>query len=103
MARSTLLVECSNLAVAVLQLLFFVPILAGGGSLDILVGGPFLFRVDGLSLSFGVLWTVALACLLLAGIGSGVQGALMAVGLLLIAYAREPLMLLAGWEITGLS
>jgi len=115
------------LLLAALQLLL-VPQVLGGRALDFV-----LFRVDALSLAFGVAWTLALG---LAGIRNGydegrrtkdegriteigptttfripnsafrIRGGLyllFTIGLLGMAYAREPLVLLAGWEVAGLA
>jgi hypothetical protein len=106
--RWTAIAIAFAVGLALLQLLFFLPTVAGGRALD-LISWPgargALFRVDGLSLVFGVVWTVAVAL----GVASvaptkRVHGglALMTAGLLLVAYARELLVLYMGWEVAGL-
>ena len=64
MTRSTgtLALAGCNLAVAGLQLLFFLPVVEGWRAHDVALwgGGPLLLRVDRLSLLFGVVWAVAL-------------------------------------------
>ncbi|HET6262883.1 MAG TPA: hypothetical protein VFG99_11695, partial [Chloroflexia bacterium] len=103
----------ANLALALLQLLFFFPVVSEGRSLDLLTwpGASIasLFRVDGLSLIFGVAWTLAaaLAATSLRHAGRtwaflNVLVCLFSVGLLLVAYARHPLVLYLGWEVAGL-
>jgi hypothetical protein len=85
------------LLLAALQLLL-VPQVLGGHALDFA-----LFRVDALSLAFGVAWTLAL------GIWSStfrIQWGLFLLftaGLFGIAYSREPVVLLVGWEMAGLA
>ncbi|HEX9988403.1 MAG TPA: hypothetical protein VGE45_07995 [Chloroflexia bacterium] len=103
----------ANLAPALLQLLFFFPIVSEGRSLDLPLWpgagfGP-LFRVDGLSLIFGVAWTLsaALAATSLRYTARNrlllnVLACLISAGLLLVAYARHPLVLYLGWEVAGL-
>src|SRR5437868_8844025 len=106
MARSTTFFAWVSLAVAALQALFFVPMISGGGGDDVSVGGLLLFRIDGLSVVFGAVWVVALALTLLAeramAIGVRVHAALLTVGLLLVAYAREPWVFAVGLEIAAL-
>jgi hypothetical protein len=99
------LVGC-NLAVAGLQLLFFLPVVDGGRTLDVALwaGRPPLFRVDRLSLLFGVAWAVALALATLAAQANGKRWAwmwLVTLGLLGAAYAREPVLFYVGWEVAG--
>src|SRR5436190_20030400 len=53
------LAALANLGVALLQLLLFLPGLVEGHILD--APFPFAYRVDSLSLTFGVSWTLALA------------------------------------------
>jgi hypothetical protein len=92
---------------ALLQLLFFLPTVAGGRALD-LVSWPgargSLFRVDSLSLLFGVTWTLALALVVAATSDRLRIGFtfLMTAGLLIVACAREPLVFYVGWEVAGL-
>ncbi|HST06037.1 MAG TPA: hypothetical protein VLQ48_15065 [Chloroflexia bacterium] len=90
-----------------LQLLFFLPVVGEGRTLDVALwaGGPPLFRVDGLSLTFGVAWMVALA--FAAGTIQSKDRrwawiGLVPAGLLVSAYAREPVLFYAGWEMAGL-
>ena len=107
MTRSTgsLVLAGCNLAVAGLQLLFFLPVVEGGRALDVALwsGGPLLLRVDRLSLLFGVVWAVALALAALAIEGNDKRWAwLVTLGLLGAAYAREPVLFYMGWEVAGL-
>lgn len=93
------------MAVAGLQLLFFLPVVEGGSALDVAAwsGGPLLLRVDRLSLLFGVVWAVALALAVPAVEGSDKRWAwLVTLGLLGAAYAREPILFYLGWEVAGL-
>jgi hypothetical protein len=108
MASSPLvwLLAVFNLLLAALQLLFFVPMVVGGRSLDLV-----FFRVDALNFAFGVVWALALglglpALMARTGLSSIRLTALLSlfsVGLLGLAYAREPLVFLVGWEIAGLA
>ena len=107
MTRSigTLAFAGCNLAVAGLQLLCFLPVVEGGRALDVALwsGGPLLLRVDRLSLLFGVVWAVALALAVLAVEGNDKRWTwLVTLGLLGAAYAREPILFYAGWEVAGL-
>jgi hypothetical protein len=103
----------ANLALALLQLLFFFPVVSEGRSLELPLwpGASIepLFRVDGLSLTFGVAWALAaaLAATSLRHAGRtwaflNVLACLISIGLLLVAYARHPLVLYLGWEVAGL-
>jgi hypothetical protein len=104
----------ANLALALLQLLLFFPTVSEGRSLDLPLwpGADFepLFRVDGLTLIFGVAWALAaaLASTSLRHVADrtwpllNVLVCLISAGLLLIAYARHPLVLYLGWEVAGL-
>jgi hypothetical protein len=95
-----------NLLAAGLQLLFFVPVVVGGRSLDFT-----FFRVDALNLAFGVVWTLAFGLglpALTAHVGSlsirlTTIFSLFPLGLLALIYARDPLLFLVGWEIAGLA
>ena len=94
------------LVAAGLQVVLFLPEIVGNRALDVSMwGGAALFRVDGLSVGFGVVWCVSLAVLSFAWAGDEGAGvlpaSLMLVGLLGMAYAREPLVLVAGWELAG--
>ena len=93
-----------SLLVAGLQLLFFVPLITAGRSLDFV-----FFRVDALNLAFGATWMLAL------GLGLPALAArarlsirlmaicsLFSLGLLVLSYAREPLLYLVAWEFVGL-
>src|SRR5438270_6842767 len=107
--RGTAIAIAFDVGLALLQLLFFAPTVWGGRALDLasVTGGRALFRVDGLGLAFGVAWTLGMA-LLLAGSAPeervpGGLAALMTVGLLSVAYAREPLVFYLGWEVAGLT
>ncbi|HYP41369.1 MAG TPA: hypothetical protein VEX13_13500 [Chloroflexia bacterium] len=103
----------ANLALALLQLLLFFPIVSEGRSLDLPIWPSAyfepLFRVDGLSLTFGVAWALA-AALAATSLRHAerawpllnVLACLISVGLLLVAYARHPLVLYLGWETAGL-
>jgi hypothetical protein len=107
MTRSTgtLALAGCNLAVAGLQLLFFLPVVEGGRALDVALwgGGPLLLRVDRLSLLFGVVWAVALAVAALVVEGNDKRWAwLVTLGLLGAAYAREPILFYTGWEVAAL-
>jgi hypothetical protein len=108
MIRGTVPIALLNFGVAILQLLFFVPMVAGGSgySFGEWIGGGPLFRVDALALCFGVAWAVSLGLGLLVQQNGDTlfraQAALLTVGLLTVAYAREPLVLLVGWEIGAL-
>jgi hypothetical protein len=93
------------LLLAGIQVLLFAPAVSGGRSLDFLT-----FRVDALSLAFGAVWTLALGLGLLAlvearqlaGRAAGILF-IFSAGLLDLAYTREPLLFLVGWEIAGLA
>jgi hypothetical protein len=105
--RGTAIVIAFNAGLALLQLLLFLPIVAGGRSLDLVSWpgalGP-LFRVDSLSLLFGVGWAAGIA-LTVATTSDRLQigfPSLMTASLLIMAYAREPLVLYVGWEVAGL-
>src|SRR5258708_35124641 len=84
------------LLLAGLQALLFAPSVNGGRSLDFLP-----FRVDALNLAFGVAWTLALGLGLpallddrrMSGRAAGILF-IFSVGLLDLAYAREPLVFL---------
>jgi hypothetical protein len=108
MVRRTFPVALLLMGVAVLQLLFFVPVVGGGGSVSFggWLGSEALFRVDALGLAFGVVWAFSLGLgLLVWGRGEGLAGlqvGLLIVGLLPVAYAREPLVLAIGWEVAAL-
>jgi hypothetical protein len=75
---------------------------AGGRGFDLLpVLGGGLYRVDALGVTLGVVWALAV------GLGWPRQAGrlpalLLVVGLLHVAYAREPLLLYLGWELAGL-
>jgi len=106
------------LLLAALQLVLFLPQVSGGRALDFT-----LFRVDALGLAFGVAWSLALGMRNVEDEGRRtkdegaraetgpngtfrIQGGLtllFTAGLLAMAYAREPLVLLVGWEIAGLA
>ncbi len=94
-----------NVALAAAQLLLFAPIVAGVHSAD-LIGAPvgLLFRVDGLSLVLGVVWSLAMAVASakVEGAPAALYVALMSVGMLSMAYARDPWLLYLGWEVAGL-
>ncbi len=93
------------LLLAGLQVLLLAPVVGGGRSLDFLV-----FRADALSVAFGVAWMLCLGLSLpnlvdarqLSGRTAGIIF-IFSVGLLALAYAREPLVFLVGWEIAGLA
>jgi hypothetical protein len=97
----------AGLALAALQLVLFVPILLEGSVLDL----PPLYRVDSLTVTFGVLWSLSAAfaagALLRTGWAHGRRAAgaisLMLLGLLQAAYSRDMLQLLVGWEVAGLA
>ncbi|MEO8286725.1 MAG: hypothetical protein ABI670_09850 [Chloroflexota bacterium] len=101
-----------NLLLAGLQLFVFAPLVGGGRSLDVsLWPGDLLFRADALNVAFGVAWTLTLALGLPVFAGphnpvsmkqAGLFG-LTSIGLLVMAYARQPLLFLLGWEVVGLS
>ncbi len=97
------------LVIAALQLIFFLPLIAGNQAVDVAFwnGGPILLRVDGLSLIFGVIWSLALAGLIF-GSGAdakdrGLLSSLILLGLLGMAYSRDPLIFVASWELAGLA
>lgn len=81
---------------------------AGGNATDFgqWVGPSAIFRIDSLALLMGVVWPVGLALALFTQHRTNtllwVQACLLLIGLLLAAYAREPLILSLGWEIAGL-
>src|SRR5438105_15790597 len=109
------LASFANLGVALLQLLLFVPRIVEGNALD----APYLlaYRVDSLSVTFGVAWTLALAlaAALLATVEADWANArrdrrwvawsicLMSLGLLDVAYSRDLLTLYLGCEVAGLA
>lgn len=91
--------------IAGLQLAIFATAVSGGRSFDFLA-----YRVDGLNLAFGVGWILALGL----GLPTVAANAKLtwkqalylcsfSVGLLNMAYAREPLLFVFGWEVVGLS
>jgi hypothetical protein len=96
------LVVAFNLLLAALQLLFLVPVVSGGRSLDL-----YLFRADALNLAFGA--SVALAL----GIGAAILASLrprqaaclilFSLSALALAYARDPLAFILAWELAGLA
>jgi hypothetical protein len=92
------------LALAAGQVALFAPEVAAGRALD-----AGIYRVDGLGLVLGVAWCGAavLAAWVMGGLGIGDRRlaylCLMAVAVLNMAYAREPLLLYAAWEVLGLA
>jgi hypothetical protein len=84
------------LVFAALQLVLFLPVVSVGRSTDL---GP--FRADGVALVFGVTWALVIAAssFRLGGSQHTVALLLLLVGLSGVAYAREPLLLYAGWEV----
>jgi hypothetical protein len=90
------------IVLAAAQALLFAPEVAAGRALE-----AGLYRVDGLGLVFGVAWCLgaAAAAWVMArqGITRGIALplGLMSVGVLSMAYAREPLLLYAAWEVAG--
>src|SRR5947208_2054453 len=99
------LLACFNLLLAALQVPLFVAV-AGGHAIDWT-----FFRADALNVAFAVAWTLALGLALPALAGSGTRLSprlaaylcLFSLGLLGMAYAREPLVFLIAWEIAGLA
>lgn len=88
---------------ALVQAVVLGPLVAGGRGMDMLpafAGG--LYRVDALGVVLGVTWVLAV------GLGwprnaGWVPALLLVIGLLHVAYAREPLLLYLGWELAGLA
>jgi hypothetical protein len=111
---SSLIVPTFALVLAFLQLLLFVPVVNGGRSVDVPLwpGSPLdlAFRVDALSLVFGVAWALS-AALASARLWGITPNSLRVVGPLCVmilalgaaAYARHPLLLYAAWEAAGIS
>jgi hypothetical protein len=115
------------MALAAVQVALFAPAVAQGRSFDLGVWpgapAPFdsLYRVDGLSVVLGVLWTLAAAVTVATWAGleaGGVSPAtpsracricqagwplLLCGGLVSMAYARHLLPLYLGWEVAGLA
>src|SRR5689334_25409514 len=71
-----------------------------------LVAGP-IYSADGLSLAFGITWSLGLA-LVVSGAGPILASrlttgsVLMLAGLLAVAYSQDLLVLYVGWELAGL-
>ncbi len=89
-----------NLFLALLQLALFFPQLAGGHDLDFAA----LFRVNSLSVAFGVIWCLSLAyiCLRLPHIAAVRYSPFVTAGLLIYAYSAGVELLIAGWSLAGL-
>jgi hypothetical protein len=90
-----------GLVLAGLQLVLFLPLVVGNRAVD-----AGMFRVDALSVAFGVLWCVVLGVMAF-GVDGDANGwvlpvVVVGVGLVGMAYAREPEVLAVGWIMTGL-
>jgi hypothetical protein len=95
-------VAAAGIALALAQVVGLGPLVAGGRGFDLLpVYGGGLYRVDALAVVLGVVWALAV------GLGwprraGPLPALLVVVGLLHVAYAREPMLLYLGWELAGL-
>ena len=108
------------LALAALQLFFFAPLVSGGAAADFPAWHTFIeapYRVDALSLTFGVAWALgsALVAMGLTTFGRDTsawrrQGGntwlflcVLCLALVHMAYARSLLWLYGGWEVAGIA
>lgn len=95
-------VAAAGIVLALAQAVGPGALVAGGRGADVLpLFGAGLYRVDALGVVLGTVWALAV------GLGwprrAGWPPALLLlVGLLHVAYAREPLLLYLGWELAGL-
>lgn len=78
------------------QILFFFPLTTGNRSADL-----GLFRIDGLSVVFGAIWTIAPALRLFIRKEWVFSSLLLGIGLPGMAYAREPFVFALGWMLVG--